>query len=159
MSQVQSSITKSPNRNVNCPASAMPPNMIRIFSGSRISLNFFAYLPPPPFQRLVLKIFIEHRAEPFDRVAPASHKRVDRRAGCCRPQLDIDPSRRYLRESFSRCLVPYSGRSQQVLMPVSSSMSSAFPNWEMGRLPAIICEHDFHGVIFEAVDIPLRSTL
>jgi hypothetical protein len=52
-------------------------------------------------------------------------------------------SRRYLCESFLGCLVPYPGGSHRVHIPVSSSVSSAFPIKRLGRLPAWFCEHDF----------------
>ena len=48
-------------------------------------------------------------------------------AGCYQPLLLPGFSRRYLCESFLRCLVPYPGRSHRVHLPVSSSVSSAFP--------------------------------
>jgi hypothetical protein len=38
---------------------------------------------------------------------------------------------------------PLLRRSQEVHMPVSSSLSSAFPKLRVGRLPATIREHDF----------------
>jgi hypothetical protein len=38
---------------------------------------------------------------------------------------------------------PLLRRSQEVHMPISSSLSSAFPNGRLGRLPATIREHDF----------------
>ena len=48
-------------------------------------------------------------------------------AGCYQPLLPPGFSRRYLCESFLRCLVPYPGRSHRVHLPVSSPVSSAFP--------------------------------
>jgi hypothetical protein len=64
-------------------------------------------------------------------------------AGCYQPLLPMGSSRRYLCESFLGCLVPYPGGSHRVPIPVSSSVSSAFPIKRLGRLPAWFCEHDF----------------
>ena len=64
-------------------------------------------------------------------------------AGCYQPLLPMGSSRRYLCESFLGCLVPYPGGSHRVPIPVSSSVSSAFPIKRLGRLPALFCEHDF----------------
>ena len=69
-------------------------------------------------------------------------------AGCYQPLLLPGFSRRYLCESFPRCLVPYPGRSHRVHLPVSSSVSSAFPVQELGRLPALFREHDFSRHVF-----------
>ena len=69
-------------------------------------------------------------------------------AGCYQPLLLPGFSRRYLCESFLRCLVPYPGRSHRVHLPVSSSVSSAFPKWRLGRLPALFREHDFSRACF-----------
>jgi len=38
-------------------------------------------------------------------------------AGCCAPLLDLGPSQRYLRESFSGCLDPYPGGSHWCTYP------------------------------------------
>jgi hypothetical protein len=64
-------------------------------------------------------------------------------AGCYQPLLPTGSSRRYLRESFLRCLVPYPDGSHRVPIPVSSSVSSAFPIKRLGRLPVSFREHDF----------------
>ena len=44
---------------------------------------------------------------------------------------------------FPRMPGPMPRRSHRVLLPVSSSVSSAFPNRGVGRLPALTREHDF----------------
>ena len=54
-------------------------------------------------------------------------------AGCCRPRLDIDPSRPYLCNPFPGCLAPYPA-GPKVLSLVSSPGTSAFPKFEIGRL-------------------------
>src|SRR5215469_3680492 len=69
-------------------------------------------------------------------------------AGCYQPLLPPGFSRRYLCESFPRCLVPYPGRSHRVHLSASSSVSSAFPVSELGRLPALFREHDFSRHVF-----------
>jgi hypothetical protein len=56
-------------------------------------------------------------------------------AGCYQPLLPPASSRLYLCKSFPRCLAPCPDGSHRVLLPVSSSMSSAFPKTLMGRLP------------------------
>ena len=50
---------------------------------------------------------------------------------------------------FPRMLGPLPRRSHEVHMPVSSFVSSAFPNRGMGRLPASTREHDFSRSVFQ----------
>src|SRR5260370_16863379 len=62
-------------------------------------------------------------------------------AGCYQPLLLPGFSRRYLCESVLRSQVPYPPSSHRVHLPVSSSVSSAFPAQELGRLPAFFLAH------------------
>ena len=81
-------------------------------------------------------------------------------AGCYQPPLPAGSSRRYLCESFLECLVPYHGGSHGVRLPVSSSVSSAFPNRGVGRLTRFYPRTRFSAErIFEAADISLCSGL
>ncbi len=69
-------------------------------------------------------------------------------AGCYQPRLPAGSSRRYFCESFLGCLVPCHGRSHRVHLPVSSPMSSAFPNRGVGRLPALPANTVFPRSVF-----------
>jgi len=60
---------------------------------------------------------------------------------------------------FPRMLGPLPRRSHEVRIPVSSSVSSAFPQRGLGRLPASIRDTTSRGGVFEAADIPLCSGL
>jgi len=81
-------------------------------------------------------------------------------AGCYQPLLPAGSSRRYLCESFLGCLVPYHGGSHRVPLPVSSSVSSAFPNRGVGRLTRFYPRTRFSAErVFEAADISLCSGL
>ncbi len=63
-------------------------------------------------------------------------------AGRFQPLLPTGSSRRYLCESFLGCLIPYR-RFHKVLLPVSSSVASAFPQEGNGSASAVSREHDF----------------
>jgi len=73
---------------------------------------------------------------------------------CC--QLDLPD---VMLRIFPQMPEPLPRRSRWVLLPGSSSASSAFPRDKMGRLPASSREHDFPRIHFEAAAIPLCSGL
>ena len=79
-------------------------------------------------------------------------------AGCYQPLLLAGLSRLYLCKSFPRCLVPCPDGSR-VLSPVSSSVSSAFPNPLWVGFPFCSANATFHGLVFEVADISLCSGL
>jgi len=55
-------------------------------------------------------------------------------AGCCQPLLNEGPSRRYFCESFLGCLDLYPAGLQGCTYPFLPPTTSAFPNWDLGRL-------------------------
>ena len=69
-------------------------------------------------------------------------------AGCYQLLLLPGFSRRYLCKSVTGCLVPYPNGPHRVHLPVSSSVSSAFPRHSIGRLPVGIRERDFSAGYF-----------
>jgi hypothetical protein len=95
------------------------------------------------------------------RLSPPSAFRLVRRvfAGCYQPLLPPGCSRRYLRESFLRCLIPYPGGPTQcvyLLLPVCHRPSPlvnrvGFPLPRPNDFPGGSC--------FEAADISSRSGL
>ena len=98
------------------------------------------------------------RAHAPDQIPPVTYGRcLGQRvlAGCCQPLLGDGPSRRYLRESFSRCLGPYPGAPcgararffpQDIGLPPFGT-GSAHRNISTPRLPCGTrfrgCSHSF----------------
>ena len=80
--------------------------------------------------------------------------------GCYQPRLRGGSSRRYLCESFLGCSAPYHGGTPECFCLFLPLVSSAFPRYQFGRLPASIRQNDFSaGTIFEAAGISLCSGL
>ena len=81
-------------------------------------------------------------------------------AGCYQPRLRVGSSRRYLCESFLGCSAPYHGGTPECFCLFLPLVSSAFPRYQLGRLPASFRQNDFSaGTIFEAAGISLCSGL
>lgn len=54
------------------------------------------------------------------------------------PLLEVGPSRRYLRESFTTCQAPYPGGFPWCSCPFLPMATSAFPQFQMVGFPTII---------------------
>jgi hypothetical protein len=72
-------------------------------------------------------------------------------AGCCQPLLGDGPSRRYLCESFPRCLDPYPGGFPRCSRPFLPGETSAFPALGPGRLPTSPRTGDFRARIISGL--------
>ena len=76
-------------------------------------------------------------------------------AGCYQPLLPAGSSRRYLCESFPRCLIPCHGGPTRCTHLFLPSCHRPSPSIKLGRLPAISRQNDFPADrVFEAADIP-----
>ena len=129
-----------------CPTLALPP---------------LGRCAPSPRKALPFRPRSYGLMRPSVRLSPPSAIRLVRRvfAGCCQPLLPPGCSRRYLCESFLRCLIPYPGGPTQcvyLLLPVCHR-PSPLVNRVGFPLPR---QNDFPGgSCFEAADISLCSGL
>ena len=80
-------------------------------------------------------------------------------AGCYQPLLLAGPSRRYLCESFLRCLSPYPGGRLSAFAWFFLSAHRPSPSFDWVGFPLLSANTIFHGSAFEAAAISLCSGL